>query len=96
MDKTEILNFLKSNKEFLEKNMGVTSIALFGSYARGAENKTSDIDILVELKEPKYESLYKLQIFLENRFHHKIDIVRKGSHLGRDFLKSIEKEIAYA
>ena len=96
MKRDEIINFLKSNKEFLKENMGVTSIALFGSYAKGTANEQSDVDILVELKEAKHEWMYKLQVYLEQNLNHKIDLVRKGPHLREKFLKSIQKELAYA
>jgi predicted nucleotidyltransferase len=96
MKRDEIINFLRSNKEFLSKNMGVKSIALFGSYAKGTANEQSDIDILVELKEAKYEWMYKLQIYLEQNLNHKIDLIRYGPHLREKFLTSIKKELTYA
>lgn len=95
MNKDEIISFLKINKNFLEEKMGVRSIALFGSVARGEMKKDSDIDIIVELKEPKYSLLYNLLIFLEKNFNAPVDLVRKGPHLGDKFLKSIEKEMTH-
>ena len=75
--------------------MGVRSIALFGSVARGEMKKDSDIDIIVELKEPKYSLLYNLLIFLEKNFNAPVDLVRKWPHLGDKFLQSIEKEMIH-
>lgn len=95
MNREEILDFMRKNKGFLEEKMGVKRIALFGSVARGEMKKGSDIDIIVELKEPKYSLLYNLLIYLEKNINAPIDLVRKGPHLGDKFLKSIEKEMIY-
>ena len=45
--KSEILNFLSSQKERLFL-LGVTKLGLFGSYAKGKEDTFSDIDIVIE------------------------------------------------
>ena len=45
--KSEILNFLSSQKERLFL-LGVTKLGLFGSYAKGKEDAFSDIDIVIE------------------------------------------------
>lgn len=50
IDKHYIIQFLKENKSFLLKEFGVTSISLFGSFARGDENEESDIDLLVDMQ----------------------------------------------
>ena len=95
MTKDEVIIFLKKDKKFLQENMGVKSIALFGSFARGEEKAGSDVDIIVELSEPKYSLLYNLLIYLEKNINARIDLVRRGPHLGDKFLKSIEKELIY-
>ncbi|OGJ88908.1 MAG: hypothetical protein A2268_11975 [Candidatus Raymondbacteria bacterium RifOxyA12_full_50_37] len=35
------------------KNMGANKVGIFGSYARGEDNKKSDIDVLVHFKNRK-------------------------------------------
>ncbi|MCK5492460.1 MAG: nucleotidyltransferase domain-containing protein, partial [Candidatus Omnitrophica bacterium] len=44
---TKIMVILKTHNDFLKK-CKVKRIGLFGSYARGKQTKTSDIDFLVE------------------------------------------------
>ena len=95
MKKNEIINTLQSDKQFLTDNYGVVSIALFGSYAKGLENKDSDVDFIVEFKEPSYSLLMGLYSYLENKFNSKIEIVRKGPHLSERFLNSIKKDLIY-
>ena len=49
LNKEYILDFLRKNREYLKQNFEVTSISLFGSFARGEETEESDIDLLVEM-----------------------------------------------
>uniref|UniRef100_UPI0025FB3F44 nucleotidyltransferase family protein n=1 Tax=Sulfurovum sp. TaxID=1969726 RepID=UPI0025FB3F44 len=70
MTKEEILTFLRDEKEFLAQNYGVTSIGLFGSYARDEAREDSDIDIAVELKsEKKFMNFFNLKYYLEDNLH---------------------------
>lgn len=79
MDKTEIIDKLKKNKEFLEKEFSISRIGLFGSYATGSETSESDIDILYELKTGKHEGIadiYNFEVFLKQLLQGKeLDLV---------------------
>jgi predicted nucleotidyltransferase len=44
-----LIELIAQNKEFLKKSFTVTQIAIFGSYAKVKQKKTSDIDILVKI-----------------------------------------------
>ncbi len=46
-DLTTITRIVKQYGEALRKNIRVTSLFLFGSYARGTANAQSDIDVIV-------------------------------------------------
>ena len=74
---------------------GLEELALFGSYARGEETSESDVDLLVTLKSPNYSHLISIMNYFENKFHKKIDIVRKGPHLTARFFQIIGKDIIY-
>jgi predicted nucleotidyltransferase len=95
MKKDEIINTLKTDKQFLQDNYGVVSIALFGSYAKGLENKDSDVDFMVEFSAPSYSLLMDLYSYLENKLNSKIEIVRKGPHLSQRFLDNIKSDLIY-
>lgn len=59
----------------LKKN-GVTKAGIFGSYARGEQKKTSDVDILIEM--PGEKSLFDmggLKVELEEKIKKKVDLV---------------------
>lgn len=94
LDKKEILSILRQHNDAL-KAMGVEGIALFGSYARGTAQQDSDVDLLVELKEPKYLLLLQLTDYLTELLGHKVDLVRKGPHLKPRFLEAVKKDLAY-
>ena len=96
LSKEEILFRIKADKKFLSENFGVVNIGLFGSYAKDQQTSDSDIDLLVEFIEPRFEWLASVQIHMENRFNKKIEIVRKRNRAKSHFLKRIEKEIIYA
>jgi predicted nucleotidyltransferase len=95
MKKDEIIDILKNDKQFLKENYGVVNIALFGSYAKGLENKDSDVDFIVEFTAPSYSLLMGLYSYLENKLNSKIEIVRKGPHLSKRFLDTIENDLIY-
>lgn len=95
MKKDEIINILKTDKQFLKDNYGVVTIALFGSYAKGLENSESDVDFFVEFKQPSYSVLMGLYAYLEQKLNSKIEIVRKGPHLSDRFLNNIKNDLIY-
>jgi predicted nucleotidyltransferase len=91
-----ILRLLKAEKAFLRNEFGVINIGLFGSYAKGTQRADSDIDLLVELEEPRFEWIAGLQIYLEKKFGRKIELVRKSNNVNRRLIDRIEDEVIYA
>jgi len=47
-----IKEILRSSKDLLKTKYRVRSLAIFGSYARGDQQATSDVDLLVEFEKP--------------------------------------------
>ncbi len=92
----EIIRILKIEKKNLRDEFGVLNIGLFGSYLKGTQRIDSDIDFIVELKEPRFEWLSGLQIFLEEKFDKKIELVRKSDNVNRLFIQRIGNEVIYA
>jgi uncharacterized protein len=69
-------------------------IGIFGSYARGENNIGSDIDILVEFKNPpSLLKLVKLENDLSEILGIKVDIVTQGSLKNRRVRESIKKDL---
>ncbi len=96
LTKEKILETLRNNKSFFEKELGVISIGLFGSYANGKQIDDSDVDILVELDEPSWTKLCGVWNILEKQLNSKVDLIRKGPHIRKKFMNTVESEIIYA
>lgn len=91
----EILNKLKELKPILEHDYNITEIGLFGSFVRGEQKESSDIDILVDYKEgTSLFTLGGLQYMLSSLFSAKVDIVMKKT-LSRRIGKQILSEVVY-
>lgn len=96
MTSKDILDFLRKEMPYLRKEFGVISIGLFGSYANGTQGPNSDVDLLVELKEPRFDFLAGLQLHLEDKIGKPIELIRKRPSLSERFLNRIETRINYA
>ena len=78
LSKEFIKQTLVDNREALRK-YGVKRIGLFGSYVRGTETATSDIDFLVELERLTFRDYMGLAVFLEDLFKKDVDLVTPTS-----------------
>lgn len=75
MTKEEILAFLRQKKSYLRRQFGVVSIALFGSYARGEADESSDIDLAVEIESPnRFRSFFALKYYLEEQLQKRVNL----------------------
>jgi predicted nucleotidyltransferase len=76
----ELKNRLESLKADLRKRYNVKTIGLFGSYVRGEQKTTSDLDVLVEFYEPiSLFHFVELEDFLSQRLGVKVDLVMRDS-----------------
>jgi predicted nucleotidyltransferase len=90
MDQSEIKNIILSHL----KDYDVLKVGIFGSFARGDNNKGSDIDILVEFKEsPSLLSLIKLENSLSEILGINVDLVTTGALKNKRIKKSIKKDL---
>jgi predicted nucleotidyltransferase len=71
----EIKRILAEHKSEIRKKYGVVIVGFFGSYARGEQNETSDVDIIVELERPIGLKFYELCDYLENILGIKVDVL---------------------
>jgi predicted nucleotidyltransferase len=74
MTRDEILKKLEENRETI-RGFGVRRLGVFGSYVRGEQTETSDIDFLVEFERPTFKNYFGLKFFLEKLFGCKVDLV---------------------
>ena len=90
-------------KKYLQE--GFEIVGIFGSYARGNENKYSDIDIIYKLDYTTFDKQFKggfskllrieeIKDELQKLLHLKVDLVSLNPDNVR-FIKNIEKDILY-
>ena len=91
----QIMETLKEHKRELEEKFKVKEIGIFGSYVKGEERKRSDVDILVEFKEPVglFEFM-ELEEYLSKLIGLKVDLVSKKA-LKPIIGEYILKEVVY-
>jgi predicted nucleotidyltransferase len=90
----DIKETLKSNKLRLTEKYGLSLIAIFGSYGREQQTETSDIDILVDFKNPIGIEFIDLANELEKLLKAKVDLVSKNG-VRPQYLKQIEQDLSY-
>lgn len=98
LSSNEIIQYLRQNKPYLEKEFYCSEIGLFGSYARNEQTENSDIDILVQFRKDAPD-LYSIEIqlkqLLKNKFNRNIDICSK-KWIKPIFKPMVLKEAIYA
>jgi predicted nucleotidyltransferase len=77
--RSDILNKLNELKPVLYREYSVKQIGLFGSSSDDSYSEESDIDLLVEFERPIGWKYFSLEIYLENIFGRKIDLVTKNA-----------------
>lgn len=91
----DILDKLRELKPVLRKDYAVKEIGLFGSFTDNTYTEQSDIDIIVELEKPIGWKFFTLEMFLENVFGRKIDLVTKNA-LKEQIKDRILNQVKYA
>lgn len=95
LKKREIIEAISPIKEEIFRKYKVKKIGIFGSLVRGEAQENSDIDVLVQFKEnADLFDFLGLALFLEEKLHHKIDIVPERA-LRSELKDFILKEVAY-
>ncbi len=90
-----VIDILKRHEREIKKRFGVRRIGLFGSFARGEQKDTSDVDILVEFEEPTFDNFMNLAFFLEDLFGRRVELVTPDS-LSPYIAPYVKKEVVWA
>lgn len=76
MNRDEMLSLLQEHKATLVRRFGVTTLALFGSFARDQATEDSDIDLLIRFDGPTTPHCYfGVWFYLEDLIGRPIDLV---------------------
>jgi predicted nucleotidyltransferase len=92
---SSVVERIASIREELSERYTVVRIGVFGSFARGDENRESDVDVVVELAQPTFDHYMDLKFRLEEVLQRPVDLVMAETMKPR--LKPIiEREVVYA
>ena len=86
---------INEHADTIRSRFGVRKVGVFGSWARGEETRTSDVDILVEFITPTFDAYMDLKFFLEDLFNRRVDLVMTSS-LKERLREHILREVQYA
>ena len=91
--KHEIFQRMYENQARL-RDMGAKKLGLFGSFARGTQSPTSDVDILIEFEEGQktFDHFMGIVLLLEDIFQRKVELVTPASlspHIGPHILNEV-------
>lgn len=78
--KNEVSEILLSHRQEIE-SFGVKRIGLFGSFAKGKQQSTSDVDFIVEFIQGKknFRNFINLAFYLEDLLHRKVELITPES-----------------
>ncbi len=98
--KGDLSSLIKARQGQL-KTFGVKRLGLFGSFARGQQNKDSDIDVLIEFEpeQKTFDNFMHLIFFLEDLLGRRVELVTPESlspHIGPQILSEVEYVIPEA
>lgn len=95
MKRSEILQIIAQYKKNYQRKYRFSKIGIFGSAARGTAGGESDIDIVIEQREPDLFLLGSIKTDLENELGSKVDIVRIRKGMNAFLKDRIEQEAIY-
>ncbi|MBN4049265.1 nucleotidyltransferase family protein [archaeon AH-315-M20] len=92
-DLKHIQSILSRHKEELRKEYNVKEMGVFGSFVRGEQKKSSDIDILVEFDEAiGFFKFLELEEYISKLLGVSVDLVTKNAlkpKIGEQILKEV-------
>lgn len=77
---SELLQKIRTLLPYLKETYEVDSLQIFGSYVRGEENTSSDLDLLVTFREtPSLLEFISLENYLTDQLDVKVDLVMQNA-----------------
>ena len=93
--KDQIVNLLRETYPYLASEYGVKKVGIFGSYANGTPDETSDVDIIIDFEHPIGFKFIELVEYLERLLGRKVDLITPaGLHATR--VNSVAQDISEA
>ena len=94
--KSPIFSRLERAVPDLRADFGVKRIGIFGSFARGEQKRTSDVDVLVEFAHGKatFDNFMQLAFYLEDLLSRKVDLLTVNS-IDKYIRSRVESEVIW-
>ncbi|HDQ04681.1 MAG TPA: nucleotidyltransferase [Deltaproteobacteria bacterium] len=73
--RNQTLKVTKNNYQYLSDGFGVVKMGIFGSVAKDTDDEESDVDIVVEFKNPIGLKFIDLVDYLENLLQRRVDLL---------------------
>ena len=96
LNRDSVLKELKNHLSQFGRLYGVTKIGIFGSVARDEPSKNSDIDVVVEMREPDLFYIVHIKETLEKDFQRPVDVIRYRDTMNKRLKARIDREARYA
>jgi len=96
LSREAVLQELRNHLAQFENLYGVTKIGIFGSVARDEFHKNSDIDVVVEMREPDLFYLVHIKEALEKHLQCPVDVIRYRTKMNPYLKARIDREARYA
>jgi len=90
-----ILQELRRIKPDFEQRYGVTKIGIFGSLARNEIREDSDVDVVLEMREPDLFYMVHIKETLEERLKMPVDVIRYRTMMNSRLKARIDREAVY-
>lgn len=95
MDRETALGLLAKHKPHLQREFGVSGLALFGSTARGTAKEDSDVDVLITFSAPATSRQYfGAQFYLEDILQCHVDLVSDKT-VRKEIRPSVERDAVH-
>ena len=93
MTRDDLLQTLREHKPVLRERFGVTSLSLFGSFARDEGRDDSDVDVIVTFEPlPDWKSYFGAVFYLEDLLGRQIDLAMKED-IRPEILPYVERDL---
>lgn len=96
MDRAQIIQQLRTALPDLRRRHAVAELGLFGSFARGSNDHSSDLDILVRFRPGSPVTLFTLSLLaceIEDLVGRPVDLVEDHAGLRPEFRATVERDL---
>jgi predicted nucleotidyltransferase len=87
----EYIDLIREHRFELFEQLGITSMRLFGSVARGEQHEGSDVDLFVTMPPKMFKYIAAAQ-YLEQLLGCSVDLIRDHQNLRPFFRQQIERD----